>query len=102
MPCINFTRQLAPPKQAGFPAPHKSSMLSARMDLGQKQSAKPKQRNKWWLLPLLLPYLGLVFPQMYARATPAFFGFPFFYWYQFAWVILASTIMGLVYRKLKT
>jgi len=28
-------------------------------------------------------------------------GFPFFYWYQFLWVVLTSTIMALVYRKLK-
>jgi len=29
----------------------------------------------------------------------AFFGFPFFYWYQFAWVLLASVIMAIVYLK---
>ncbi len=54
-----------------------------------------------WKLLLLLPFFGLCFPQIYARATPALFGFPFFYWYQFAWVLLASAIMGVVYRKLK-
>ena len=58
--------------------------------------------NKWWLLPLVLPYAGLLFPQIYARQTPALFGFPFFYWYQFLWVILTSAILGMVYRKLKT
>ena len=50
---------------------------------------------------LLLPYAGLCFPQVYARATPALFGFPFFYWYQFAWVILTSLLLWLVYRLLK-
>lgn len=59
-----------------------------------------KTRTRWKLL-LLLPYLGLCFPQMYARATPELFGFPFFYWYQFLWVVLAAGLMGLVYRKLK-
>jgi hypothetical protein len=54
-----------------------------------------------WKLVLLLPYLGLCFPSIYARATPTLFGFPFFYWYQFAWVGLASLLMGLVYRKLR-
>jgi len=62
----------------------------------------PTSRSRTgWKLLLLLPFLGLCFPQIYAKATPALFGFPFFYWYQFAWVILASAIMGLVYRKLK-
>jgi hypothetical protein len=56
--------------------------------------------NPWYLL-LILPYLGLCFPGFYARATPAFFGFPFFYWYQFAWVGLASLLIGIVYKKTK-
>ena len=54
------------------------------------------------VLMLLLPYAALCFPALYARATPTLFGFPFFYWYQFLWVILTSAILGMVYRKLKT
>jgi hypothetical protein len=79
-----------------------SGMLFNSMDRIEEQSASPRRTTKWWLLPLLLPYLGLLFPQVYARATPALFGFPFFYWYQFLWVILTSAILGVVYRKLKT
>jgi hypothetical protein len=60
-----------------------------------------RRRRSGWVLLLVLPYLGLCFPQVYARSTPALWGFPFFYWYQFAWVILASALLGLVYRKLK-
>jgi hypothetical protein len=63
---------------------------------------KSKTRRSKWLLLLVLPYLGLCFPHLYARATPALWGFPFFYWYQFAWVVLASALLGIVYRKLKT
>jgi len=58
-------------------------------------------RRSGWVYLLILPYLGLCFPQIYARSTPALWGFPFFYWYQFAWVIIASALLGLVYRKLK-
>jgi len=61
-----------------------------------------RRTSRWWLLPLILPYSGLLFPQIYARQTPVLFGFPFFYWYQFLWVILTSAILGVVYRKLKT
>jgi hypothetical protein len=53
-----------------------------------------------WVL-LALPYLGLCFPAVYARATPALLGFPFFYWYQFAWVIATSCLLGVVYLKLR-
>ena len=63
-------------------------------------ASTPKTQSRWKLL-LLLPYVGLLFPQLYARATPVLFGFPFFYWYQFAWVVLASLLMALVYRKLR-
>jgi peptidoglycan/LPS O-acetylase OafA/YrhL len=65
-------------------------------------NAKSKPRRSRWVLLLLLPYLGLCFPIVYARSTPALWGFPFFYWYQFAWVVLASALLAIVYRKLKT
>lgn len=66
-----------------------------------KRDAETKRR-RWWLLLLTLPCLGLCFPQMYARATPALWGFPFFYWYQFAWVIASSVLMAIVYWRFKT
>jgi hypothetical protein len=62
--------------------------------------AKPKPRRSRWVLLLVLPYLGLCFPRLYARSTPALWGFPFFYWYQFAWVIAASALLAIVYLKL--
>ena len=65
-------------------------------------TAKHPPRRKRWLFLLVLPYLGLLFPQLYARSSPTLGGFPFFYWYQFAWVILASAILGVVYLKTKT
>jgi len=52
-------------------------------------------------LMLLAPYVGLCFPAVYNRATPALFGFPFFYWYQFAWVILTSALLLVIHRMLK-
>jgi hypothetical protein len=65
----------------------------------------PQARKRWpaivWLL-LALPYAGLCFPALYNRATPAAFGFPFFYWYQFSWVIVTSILLYIVYRNLKS
>jgi hypothetical protein len=68
--------------------------------VSEQTTPSEKTRTRWKLL-LVLPYIGLCFPQLYARMTPELFGFPFFYWYQFAWVVVASALMGLVYRKLK-
>ena len=58
-------------------------------------------RKLRWKLLLLLPYLCLLFPALYARATPKLFGFPLFPWHQFGWVVLASLSMGLLYRHLR-
>ena len=69
-----------------------------KMDQPQRSRAGGKGRVRWLLL---LPYLGLCFPQIYARNTPVVFGFPFFYWYQLAWVLLASVIIGLVYVTIR-
>ena len=68
------------------------------------ESAQPDRKPRKWptAILLVLPYLALCFPALYARATPTLFGFPFFYWYQFASVILTSSLLYLVYRRLKT
>ena len=39
---------------------------------------------------------------LYSRETPELFGFPFFYWYQFAWVPLSVLITYLVYTRTRT
>jgi hypothetical protein len=67
-------------------------------------STEPKRKRGAWgtAALLVLPYLGLCFPQIYARNTPVLFGFPFFYWYQFAWVGLTSILLYAVYRRLKS
>ena len=58
-----------------------------------------KRRSGRIRLLLALPYLALLFPLVYARNTPALWGIPFFYWYQFLWVLLASAIIGLVFLR---
>jgi len=51
-----------------------------------------------WVL-LLLPFIGLLWVPFYNFAEPSLFGFPFFYWYQFAWVPISSLLIWLVYRS---
>ena len=50
---------------------------------------------------LVLPFAGLLYPPLYARDSPELFGFPFFYWYQFAWVPAAALLTWIVYRALR-
>lgn len=57
---------------------------------------KRKSRRLWnWLL--IVPAVGLAFPAVYSRATPGLFGFPFFYWYQIAWILLSAVFTAIVY-----
>ena len=60
-----------------------------------------KSHRAHWNWLLLLPALGLMFPGIYARTVPQLFGFPFFYWYQFAWVPFTSLIIGFVDWKVR-
>jgi len=76
-------------------------LLYPLLGMGNNDQSGRRRRN-WWLLLLVLPFLGLCFPQMYARATPSLWGFPFFYWYQFAWVVAGAVLMGVVYWKTRT
>jgi len=73
------------------------------MDSISRPARSTTTKRPWWVVVLLaMPYLGLCFPSIYARATPALLGFPFFYCYQFGWVILTSILLYVVYRQLKS
>lgn len=53
------------------------------------------KRLYYWLL--LVPFVATLVPPFYARRTPELFGFPFFYWYQIVWIVLAALIVFFVY-----
>ena len=56
--------------------------------------------NIWWARCLLLiPFIGLLYVPIYTSWDPALFGFPFFYWYQLAWVPVTSLLLWIVYRR---
>jgi Protein of unknown function (DUF3311) len=51
---------------------------------------------------LLLPYVGLQWVAFYNFRDPTLFGFPFFYWYQLAWVPLSSLLTWTGLTPMKT
>jgi len=59
------------------------------------RAARPVHR--WLYVLLLAPFVGTLWVSTYAHESPRLFGFPFFYWYQLAWVFAASGITVLVY-----
>jgi hypothetical protein len=64
---------------------------------GREMSAEIWSPPMWVLL--LLPFVGLLWVPFYNFQEPALFGFPFFYWYQLAWVPITSVLIWLVYRR---
>jgi hypothetical protein len=50
-----------------------------------------------WYVLLVIPFLALLWPGVYAREHPELWGVPFFYWYQFLWVILSAILTETVY-----
>jgi Protein of unknown function (DUF3311) len=48
-------------------------------------------------LLLLIPFVALLWVPFYATATPTVAGVPFFYWYQFLWILISTAITGVVY-----
>ena len=51
----------------------------------------------WLYLLLLIPFVGTLWPPFYNALTPDWLGIPYFYWYQFLWIILSAIITGVVY-----
>ncbi|MFL5827764.1 MAG: DUF3311 domain-containing protein [Thermoleophilaceae bacterium] len=56
-----------------------------------------RARRRWLYLVLLVPFVALLWVPFYARETPKVWGIPFFYWYQFAWVIVTAALLAFVY-----
>jgi hypothetical protein len=68
---------------------------------GSLDGSESKSRGWWIWLALVAPYIGLLWLPFYNDRQPALLGFPFFYWYQFAWVPLTSLLLYLVYRRVR-
>jgi hypothetical protein len=71
------------------------------MSSGAERRARGHEGARWWYLLLIPPFVGLLWLPLYARKGPELFGFPFFYWYQFAWVIAAAALTIIVYLATK-
>lgn len=50
---------------------------------------------------LLVPVVALMWVDSYARVEPVLAGFPFFIWYQFAWVFLCSACTAAALRLIQ-
>jgi hypothetical protein len=60
-------------------------------------SARPD--SSLWKLLLAVPFIALLWVPFYNSIEPTLWGIPFFYWYQFLWVILTSALIIWVHRR---
>ncbi|MBB3971706.1 DUF3311 domain-containing protein [Hansschlegelia beijingensis] len=58
-----------------------------------------KPRAALWLL--IIPYVGLLYPAFYNHLEPRLWGFPFFYWYQLAFVPITALLTYVAYRSVR-
>lgn len=64
-------------------------------------SAERRGASKLWYLVLIVPFIATLWVPFYAGADPKLGGVPFFYWYQFLWVILSAALTAVVYFATK-
>ena len=46
---------------------------------------------------LVVPFIAILWVPFYASAQPEVFGIPYFYWYQFLWILISATLTAIVY-----
>lgn len=51
-----------------------------------------------WYVILFIPFFVAIWVPLYNRIEPSVFGIPFFYWFQFALIIVAAIVTALAYK----
>lgn len=60
-------------------------------------SVRSRGAANWLYLLLIIPFIATLWPPFYNALQPEWLGIPYFYWYQFLWIILSAIITGVVY-----
>ncbi len=58
---------------------------------------RPRGRNAWAYWLLLIPFIALLWVPFYNAAEPSWESIPYFYWYQFLWILISSVLTAFVY-----
>lgn len=63
----------------------------------QNGSGTGRKGRQWALVLLLIPLVATLWVPFYASPEPSFQGIPYFYWYQFLWVLITAILTAIVY-----
>ena len=69
---------------------------SVQQNTSSVSEGRSNAKSLWYLL-LIIPFIATLWVPFYAGKDPELAGIPFFYWYQFLWIIITSLLTGLVY-----
>lgn len=58
----------------------------------------PQPKRHWLRILFVLPFIAMLWVSSYNKVEPELFGFPFYYWYQLLWVLIAAAIAAIVYK----
>src|SRR2546423_1882138 len=62
-----------------------------------RASRRPGSLRRLWYVLLLVEFVAVLVPNLYAHETPKAWGIPFFYWYQFVWIVGSAVLTAIVY-----
>ena len=48
---------------------------------------------------LLIPFVATLWVPFYNSVEPTWQGIPFFYWYQFLWIIIGAVMVAVIYFR---
>ena len=75
-----------------------SGKTTGRKRRAWSPSPVPNRNGTGSVSCFVLPFVAMLWVSSYNRLTPELFGFPFYYWYQLAWVIISAAIAGIIYK----
>ena len=55
------------------------------------------QGRSWAYWLLIIPFVATLWVPFYNSVEPVWQGIPYFYWYQFLWILISAGITALVY-----
>jgi uncharacterized protein DUF3311 len=64
--------------------------------MNTRSTASTRPARGWYIL-LLVPFIAILWVATYNSVEPAISGIPFFYWYQFLWILLSAVLTATVY-----
>ncbi len=63
----------------------------------QNRQRAERPSRAWASLLLVIPFIAMLWVPSYNFVSPGFAGIPFFYWYQFLWIVVSAVITAIVY-----